>query len=44
MMTKADSLFEALKDNPGEIIKWAESEIKEYEKLIKLIKANQDND
>lgn len=36
--TEADNFFEALKDNPQEVIEWAEAEIKEYKKLIKLIK------
>ena len=36
--TKANNFYESLKNNPKEIIKWAEAEIKEYEKLIKLIK------
>lgn len=37
-MSKADNFFERLKDNPQEIIEWCEAEIKEYKKLIKLIK------
>lgn len=37
--SKADAFFESLKDNPEEIIEWAESEIREYRKLIKLIKS-----
>lgn len=36
-MTKADNFFKSLKDNPKEILKWCRAEIKEYEKLIKLI-------
>ena len=36
--TPADTLFDALKGNPQEIIEWAESEIKEYKKLIRIIK------
>lgn len=38
MKTKSDYFYEALKNNPEEVIKWAEAEIKEYKKLIKLIK------
>lgn len=38
MNTKSNNFYNALKNNPEEIIKWCESEIKEYEKLIKLIK------
>lgn len=37
-MSKADNFFETLKDNPQEIIEWCEAEIKEYKKLIKIIK------
>lgn len=39
-MTKSGAkLFYAnLKENPDEIIAWAEREIAEYQKLIKLIK------
>ena len=40
-MSEADNMYSALKDNPEEIIKWAEAEIKEYKKLIKLIKYDQ---
>ena len=36
--TQADSWFETLKENPKEIIAWCEREIKEYKKLIVLIK------
>lgn len=36
--SKADNFFETIKNNPKEIIAWAESEIKEYKKLIKLLK------
>ena len=35
--TKADNFAEALKDNPKEIIAWARAEIREYEKLIKML-------
>ncbi len=37
-MSKAKDFYGTLKDNPEEIIKWCEAEIKEYKKLIKLIK------
>lgn len=33
----AELFLENLKDNPKEIIKWCKREIKEYEKLIKLL-------
>jgi hypothetical protein len=36
--SEANNMFNALKDNPQAIIEWAESEIKEYKKLLKLIK------
>jgi hypothetical protein len=42
-MSKANNFFKSLKDNPEEIIKWAEDEIKEYKKLIKLIKSKLSN-
>lgn len=29
---------DTIKDNPEEIIRWAEKEIKAYEKLIKILK------
>lgn len=35
--TKADNFEETLKHNPKEIIAWAKREIKEYQKLIKLL-------
>jgi hypothetical protein len=35
--TPADNFYNALKDNPKEIIKWCRAEIKEYERLIKLL-------
>lgn len=38
MKTGADNFLDTLKKNPEEIIKWCEEEIKEYQKLIKLIK------
>jgi len=34
----ANNLYTSLRDNPKEIIEWCEREIKEYKKLIKLIK------
>ena len=42
-MTKKPSkasvnVYNALRDNPEEIIKWCEQEILEYQNLIKLIK------
>ena len=39
-MNKAKNWYEILKENPKEIIEWAESEIKEYQRLIKIIKKN----
>lgn len=36
--TKAENWFETLKDNPSEIISWCEAEIREYKRLIKIIK------
>jgi len=39
-MSKADNMYESLKDDPQAIIEWCESEIKEYKKLIKLLKNN----
>jgi len=39
-MSEADNIFEALKNDPQAIIDWCENEIKEYKKLIKLIKNN----
>lgn len=41
--TAADNWFEALKGKPKEIIKWAKREIKEYQKLIKLIEEDQED-
>lgn len=29
---------DTIKDNPSEIIKWAEAEIREYQRLIKILK------
>lgn len=34
----ADEFYEMLKNNPEKIIAWAEREIREYKKLIKLLK------
>lgn len=39
--SQANNLFNALKDNPKAVIEWAESEIREYKKLIKLIKSHE---
>jgi len=36
--SEADNLYKTLKDDPEAVIKWAESEIAEYQKLIELIK------
>ncbi len=36
--TKADNFAETLKDNPKEIIEWAEAEIREYQRLIAILK------
>lgn len=36
--SKAQNFFNAIKDDPEEIIAWAEREIAEYRKLIMLIK------
>ena len=36
--SQADNFYKALKNNPQEVIAWCESEIREYQKLIKLIK------
>ena len=35
--TKADNFFEELLANPKAIIAWARAEIREYEKLIKIL-------
>jgi len=37
-MSASKNFFNALKDDPQSIIEWCENEIKEYKKLIKLIK------
>jgi len=37
-MSKANNFFKTLKNNPQELIEWAESEIKEYQKFIRLLK------
>ena len=39
--TKADNFFNALKDNPEEIIRLAKTEIREYQKLIELVRKKQ---
>ena len=36
--SKAENFAEAIKDNPQEIIEWAEREIAEYKKLIAILK------
>jgi len=36
--TKAQNFADTIKDNPQEMIKWCRSEIKEYEKLIEILK------
>ena len=38
-MNKAQDFAETLKNNPKKIIEWAKREIKEYEKLIKILEA-----
>jgi len=35
--SKAQSFADTIKDNPQEIIEWCHREIKEYEKLIKIL-------
>ena len=40
--TGANHLYDMLKDDPEAIIVWCEREIKEYKKLIKLIKSKND--
>ena len=35
--SKADNFADSLPDNPKEIIAWARAEIREYEKLIKIL-------
>lgn len=36
--TEANNFFETLKDHPEDILEWCDSEIKEYQKLKRLIK------
>jgi len=36
--TAAENFFESLKNDPEKIIEWAQNEIEQYKKLIKLIK------
>ena len=43
-MSKADNWYQALRDNPEEIIEWARAEIREYKKLIKIIKTQLKNE
>ena len=35
--SEADNFYNALKDDPEEILKWCESEIEAYKELVKLI-------
>ena len=35
--SRAQDFADSIKDNPKEIIAWAKREIKEYEKLIKIL-------
>lgn len=37
-MNAANNWFKEFRNNPQEIIKWAENEIKNYQKLISIIK------
>jgi hypothetical protein len=36
--SSVESFADLIKDDPQEIIDWAESEIEEYKKLIKILK------
>lgn len=36
--TAAENFFESIKNDPEKIIEWAQNEIEQYKKLIKLIK------
>ncbi len=36
-MSEAQDFADTIKDNPDEIIEWCRNEIKEYEKLIKIL-------
>lgn len=36
--SKAQNMYDALKNDQRAILDWCEAEIKEYEKLIKIIK------
>jgi hypothetical protein len=44
--TAADNVFKKLKDDPKAILKWANDEIKEYRKLIEIMRKamNEEND
>ena len=44
MMGTAKDFADTIKDNPKEIIAWAKSEIKEYEKLIKILEKRSKNE
>jgi len=35
--TAADNFYDSLKNNPKKIIRWCRAEIREYERLIKLL-------
>lgn len=37
---KAEAFAETIKNNPKKIIAWCKSEIKEYERLIKILEKN----
>jgi hypothetical protein len=37
--TSVEQFADSIKDNPDEIIAWAEREIAEYKKLIKILKS-----
>jgi len=37
--SSADTFYNSLKGNPEAIIEWCKDEIREYQKLIKLIKS-----
>jgi hypothetical protein len=41
--TPAQDFYEGIVNNPEEIIAWAKCEIKEYQKLIKIINENTKN-
>ncbi len=41
-ISTAKDFVNTMKDNPTKIIEWAENEIKEYKKLIKILKIKLD--